>query len=270
MTQRQTTAHVDRPRMLVLGASNVRLGWRSLLDVAHDLFQRPFDAHLVMGHGRSLAQTTTFLRTSYRGLLHSVAWDCLAKQPEQPTFLLLTDIGNDVLYGVDADQILEWVDQIVCRAATLTPVMVVTRPPMRSIERLPAWRFHLFRRLLWPSSQVSYTEALRTASAVDRGLARRFPAMAGQLTVELVAPSSQWYGIDPVHVRRRSRRAAWQSYLAPWRAHAGALEEIRAQRPIAGSWFRRLHLPRAIDHADQYRRDYSRLPDGSFVRYYVG
>ncbi|HEY3395601.1 MAG TPA: hypothetical protein VGK58_23065, partial [Lacipirellulaceae bacterium] len=44
----------------------------------------------------------------------------------------------------------------------------------------------------------------------------------------VIPVSSEWYGIDPIHVRRRVRAKAWPTMLAAWRGVEDAIEVARS------------------------------------------
>ena len=252
-------------QILVLGASNVRRGWRPLLQVANDRLSDRFDAHLVMGHGRSLGSPTSFFGTRFTPLLRSVAWDYLERRRKidaPPVKVFITDIGNDVLYGESAQQIVAWVEESVQRASALADHVVVTRLPLFSIEQMTKWRYLVARTLIWPSSQVSYSQAVTAVREIDAAIAdcNRPPH------VRVVSPDRSWYGLDPVHVRRRSLRDAWATYLESWSNDAGASSSMHDRSAIKIA----RRLPRPIRNMEQTSSRAMQIGQVSTVRFYVG
>ena len=57
-------------------------------------------------------------------------------------------IGNDIIYGFPADQILEWVEETVDRLQEFTADIVLTDLPLPSVRRLSEPTFLVFRSLL--------------------------------------------------------------------------------------------------------------------------
>ena len=51
-----------------------------------------------------------------------------------PTAALVTDIGNDLLYGVPVEQLLEWVEGCLDRLADVGAKTIVTQLPVDSVE----------------------------------------------------------------------------------------------------------------------------------------
>ena len=90
------------------------------------------------------------------GIFPCALWQDLQNRPPLPTAALVTDIGNDLLYGVTPDRLLEWVERCLDRLADAGAATVVTQLPIDSIERLGEARFRFFRRLLFPRSTAHF------------------------------------------------------------------------------------------------------------------
>ena len=64
------------------------------------------------------------------GILESGIWRHLSTVPPSPTRALVTDVGNDILYGFGAEQTLAWVREAVDRLQSTTRDIVLTDLPM--------------------------------------------------------------------------------------------------------------------------------------------
>src|SRR5918993_3764843 len=89
-----------------------------------------------LGHGRSYGATSAFVVRRLPGILRSGLWAQLESTPIVPTRALVTDVGNDILYGFSGDQILTWVDDAVTRLTQVSADIVLTGLPIESIRRL--------------------------------------------------------------------------------------------------------------------------------------
>jgi hypothetical protein len=121
----------------------------------------------------------------------------------------VTDVGNDILYGYPADQILEWIDQVLFRLQRTTSDILLTGLPLASMQRLSPAKFLIFRSILFPRCRQSLKEVLAMAEQIDNGLAR-LASVRGLKYFEL-HPS--WYGFDPIHIRPSLWKTAWQEML---------------------------------------------------------
>jgi hypothetical protein len=139
-------------------------------------------------------------------ILESGLWTALAARAPLPTRALITDVGNDILYGASAAQILEWVETALTRLQAHTRDIVITGLPLDSIRRLSSAKFVAFRTVFYPSCRLPLRPLAETSEHVHSGLAR----LAADHGARFVPLASDWYGFDPVHIRARHGRAAWR------------------------------------------------------------
>ena len=228
LAPRQSAVHPERRklsndplptrRVVVLGASNVMRSLGHVVDEARAAWGSPLDLLVATGYGRSYGTSSRVLGRTLPGLLDCGIWRALRDRPPAPTAALLTDVGNDILYGASADRIVEWVETCLDRLRPQVERLVVTQLPLAGIDTLGSGRFLLVRTLLFPSSTVSLDVARSTAHVVNARIteaARRFGA-------DVVSPEPAWYGLDPVHVRRDQRRDAWHTILGHWTNEAAS------------------------------------------------
>jgi hypothetical protein len=261
-----TASHHPLParRVVVLGASNVMRGLGHVVDAARAAWGGPLDLLVASGYGRSYGTDSRVLGRTLPSLLDCGLWRALETRPPLPTAALLTDVGNDILYGASVERIVEWVETCLARLRPQVEKLVVTQLPLTGTETLGTVRYLLVRTLLFPSSSVSL-EAARTAShAVNERIveaARRFDA-------DVVRPDPAWYGLDPVHVRMGRRRSAWRTIVAPWADG----EETAVERLSAPGRLRlRMQRPerrRFLGLAQRRTQPATTLPDGSRLSLY--
>lgn len=199
-------------RALVLGASNVMRGLGHVVDAARASWGAPLDLLVASGYGRSYGTDSRILGRTLPSLLDCGLWSALDGRPDLPTAALVTDVGNDILYGASVERIVAWVEAALERLRPRAQRLVLTRLPLDGVDDLGNARYLLVRTLLFPSSSVSLDAARAAAYAVDEHLVR----LAARYDAQLVTPRASWYGVDPVHVRRRRRRDAWHTILAGW------------------------------------------------------
>jgi hypothetical protein len=196
-------------RVVAIGASNLTRGFQMVVATARAVWRPDVQIVAALGHGRSYGATSAFLVRRLPGILHSGLWTELESTPAVPTRALVTDVGNDILYGFSSEQILGWVDDAVARLTKITGDVVLTGLPMDSIRRLTPGRFRIARSVLVPSSRLSHGQVVATAEHVHAGLER----LARDRGVRFVALRPSWYGLDPIHIRRSLWQPAWQEIL---------------------------------------------------------
>ena len=196
-------------RVVAIGASNLTRGFQTVVSTARTTWGP--DVHVVaaLGHGRSYGTRSAFLGRRLPGVLESGLWQHLETMPAVPTRTIVTDVGNDILYGFTADRILEWVDEAVSRLARISEDVTVTDLPMDSIRRLSRPKFYAVRSALAPSCRLSFDDVLSTAERVNSGLEQ--VAISRRAHLLRLVPS--WYGFDPIHIKPSHWQEAWQQIL---------------------------------------------------------
>ena len=218
----------DITRVVALGASNLTRGLHTVISTARTAWGPEVEIVGALGHGRSYgASSRVFVRT-LPGILQSGLWRTLASLPPAKTRGLVTDVGNDILYGFPEDQILEWVDDAVERLLRFTPDVVLTDLPLASIRRLSTPAFLAFRSVLVPQCRLSLVEIVEIAERVNDGLS----SLASARGLQFVTMRSEWYGADPIHIRPALWHPAWQHILG------SGITSPRGD----GTWFEGLEL----------------------------
>src|SRR6185295_18710727 len=146
-------------RVILLGASNLTLSFPTVVATVRQTWSEPIEIMAAMGHGRSYGQDSSVLGKKISGIFPCALWQDLQKRPSLPTAALVTDIGNDMLYGTSPDQIVGWVERCLDRLAEVGAATIVTQLPTESIERLGEMRFQFFRRMFFPRSKLTLANA---------------------------------------------------------------------------------------------------------------
>lgn len=218
-------------RVVALGASNLTLGLHSAIATARASFGPDVEFLAALGYGRSFGADSVVAIRRLPGVLASGLWRDLDALPKAPTRALITDVGNDILYGFGAERILAWVAEAADRLLVHTSDLTLTTLPLASIERLSPAAFLFFRTLFFPPCRLSRDAVVGVAHEVDAGL-REIAAARG---IRLVQPDPAWYALDPIHLRPRVWRSAWRTLLAD---HDGA----RDAGAFSPAEWARLHL----------------------------
>jgi hypothetical protein len=200
----------DIGRVVALGASNLTRGFPTVVSAARTEWGPQVEILAALGHGRSYGAHSrfAFVRT-LPGILESGLWSELRSRPHVPTRGLVTDVGNDILYGFSAEQTLAWVDEALRRLGRVTRDVVLTDLPLASIRKLSNLKFLAVRSVLVPSCRLPLTRVVDTAERVNAGLAE----LAAAHGVRFVELDPSWYGFDPIHVRPSLWGVAWRQIL---------------------------------------------------------
>jgi hypothetical protein len=199
--------------VILLGASNLTRSFPTVVATVRQTWSEPVEIMAAMGHGRSFGQDSSVLGKKISGIFPCALWQDLQNRQRLPTAALVTDIGNDILYGVSPDQMLDWIERCLDRLADAGATPIVTKLPGETIERLGERRFQFFRRLLFARSKLTLADARVLVREINERLAK----IGEKRKIPVISASGSWYGVDPIHIKRSVMRDAWPALLAAWR-----------------------------------------------------
>lgn len=219
--------------VVLLGASNLSINTGLLVENILRGFSGPIRLLMAAGHGRSFGVKSRVFFRELPGILECGLWDVQTKIASQYSSqessqssqssgqrlkLLLTDIGNDLVYGFSAAEIIAWVETCLDRfngssENSVSPEnIVLTLPPIAALRKLSRWRYGVMRRFLFPMCNISFEAIQEGAEKLAAGLER----MGRERSLQMLAPPAEWYGFDPIHLMRRHRSSAWRAVLNLW------------------------------------------------------
>jgi hypothetical protein len=219
-------------RIVLIGASNLTRGISTVVESVQNIWGSPLDICCALGHGRSYGWTSNVLGRSLPGIVQCGLWKTLEERPKLPTAALVTDIGNDLMYGAPVSQIVRWVETVLNRLQRADAQVTMTLLPLGSAFRLSEWRFQMVRRILFPGRNMKLAELLEQA----KDLHCQLEALGRSRGVTAVEQSADWYGFDPIHIKYRHWRTVWPAILA------SARKENAEVAPVQGSLRRWIYL----------------------------
>jgi hypothetical protein len=196
-------------RLVALGASNLTRGLRAVVSAARGQWGPDVEVFAALGLGRSYGERSRVLIRTLPGILDSGLWAELDRRPKAPTRAVISDVGNDILYGSSPERIASWVEECVRRLEHHGADIVITDLPLASIRRLGPSKFWAFRTFLWPQCRLSHGEVLARAEAVVAAL----EAIATRHRLQFFRLRPEWYGFDPVHFRLPAWSPAWREIV---------------------------------------------------------
>ncbi|HVJ69847.1 MAG TPA: hypothetical protein VM510_17850 [Caulifigura sp.] len=216
MNAGDVTTERDAAHVVVLGASNVTLGFPRIVAEVRRLFPGRVQMFAAHGHGRSYGTPSWAPFRVLPGLRACGLWDDFCRvherSPETPVYALLTDIGNDLLFGKSPERIDEWLVECLGPLLAVGATTTIGRPPVHALQRLGRTRFRAARSFFFPKSPLTYERMLVDVPRLDELIVARATTV-GATTFQ---PRPEWYGLDPIHVRRSKRPAAWREIVELW------------------------------------------------------
>ena len=196
-------------RFVLLGASNARRGFPAFVDIARSMATGDLEVLAAIGHGRSYGKWSSVPGRGLPSIKDCQLWEALREAPPAPTTALVTDIGNDLLYGSAPRVLVDWVRCCVERLCDVGATTNITELPVGNLEQLGPRRFAFFRTLFVPTCRLSIEEIADRAHEVNEGL-RDIAASCG---ARLHLSPREWYGLDPIHIQRQKICLAWKFFL---------------------------------------------------------
>ena len=196
-------------RVVALGASNLTRGIATIAKLACVAWGPETQLLAALGYGRSYG---SYSKVGFRvlpSILRSGLWNTLASMPPARTKVLITDIGNDILYGFPFVTILAWVSEAIDRFERITPDISITSLPLESIRQLSGFKYSVIRAALFPGCKMPLENLIESIGELNTGLEE----IAAKREIRLVAPNPSWYGVDPIHIRRQFWPLAWSEML---------------------------------------------------------
>jgi len=209
----------SRPLVVAIGASNLSRGLGRLVTASQQWSRGPIDLLAAAGHGRSYGANSRVWNRRLPSILASGLWrsldrllDAPGQSSSQARVAIVTDIGNDLLYGFSVQQLVGWVEETLSRLRERGFQVAVTRLPVASICRVGPVRYRLLKTLFVPGCPLSCTEIIAAAEETDGAVME----LAVSLGVDTIVQPIEWYGFDVMHLRRHCLDLLWQRAAASW------------------------------------------------------
>ena len=220
MQSRSPSSARDQPRALVvaLGASNLSRGLSRLVTICRRCTAKPIDLFAGAGHGRSYGANSRIWNRRLPSILGSGLWRSLDRNSgsddlnSTTRLAVITDIGNDLLYGFSVEQITAWIEEVVLRLQQRGFHIVITQLPIESIQAVGTLRFHILKSILVPGCQQSL-EAIKDQS---HQINNKIVSLSKGHHVTILRQPGSWYGLDAIHVKRSCLNELWQRVVDCW------------------------------------------------------
>jgi hypothetical protein len=252
---------------IVLGASNVSRGLSRLTAAVRGRVDGPVDLFVAAGHGRSYGANSRVWMRRLPSILGCGLWRALDRggiRDGRRSVALVTDIGNDLLYGFPPEQVAAWVREGVDRLVDRGATVAIARLPLEAVSRVGPVRYRALKTFFVPGCPLSIDGIQSAAVDLDGRLAD-LALSAGLATID---QPGEWYGFDTLHPRRHRLDTLWHHACDAW----GLPKACRPVRAGFREWARlgsraaevRM-LGRRMLHT---RQPIHRYPDGGSVALY--
>jgi len=201
-------------RIVVLGASNVTFGFPLIASAClNSSSSGGTELHAAHGHGRSFCNRSFVLNRGLPPLPECRIWEELnSRPPVKESWALLTDVGNDLIYGLPPEEVADKVEGVIRQIGQLEMPFTYVAPPLERILKLTPWQYRITKKVLFPGRTVPWEILSERVVELDSIVTQLVQNAGGQVR----RPRLEWYGIDPIHIRPQQRVAAWNEILEAW------------------------------------------------------
>ncbi len=206
----------DRDVAVIIGASNVSRGLGQLVEVLATRHQRPLNLFVTAGHGRSYGVTSLIGVRSLPSIIACGLWRELDSQraanPNSRLSAMITDVGNDLIYGFPPETVAEWVKEVARRLAARNAKLAIVRLPLASVTRASELRYLAMRAAFSPWLKLNFAQMKEAATVLDQNL----QDIAREFGADIIDQPGHWYGLDVIHIRSRKIHELWNAACEAW------------------------------------------------------
>lgn len=232
LKQTHTSNGLDQKQsVILLGASNLTLGWKPAIRALQQTVPGDIDLRVCLGMGRSYIDWSAVLIRRLPGIIQCGLWENLPTTASRSPLVLMTDIGNDIVYMRDPEEIFQTVEECLKRIRAWRPDarIAMTGLPLPSVEALGKARFLFLRTLLFPGCFMSLQQICERSRALNALL----EDYVRKHQIPFIRPEGAWYHLDPIHVIPPLREKVFRQFFSLW--NTGAAAEHFAQPAVTPS-----------------------------------
>lgn len=216
-------------RILLYGASNLWLSRRAALTELRRRFEGTLQIGLALGPGRSYGLNAGNPLIRYEAL-SQVDFGFGAESVNGRKLAFITDIGNDIAYSQRPERIVAWVRELTQRLESQGFEVMVGGVPAESLALIHPTLFKTCAKLYYPEGNLSKDQITRDLEELEYGIQE----LCAKKSYPHFGLSSDWYGLDRFHLKRRARIAYWRSLLStiPERTRYRSTWSYAIRRPL--------------------------------------
>ena len=182
---------------IFLGASNLARSFHGLkYCIERCILPRPAIFMHAMGPGRGYLSRGGILNTVYSPILNCGILEAARnkKIKDQLVVALITDIGNDIMYGVSSEKIIDGLQYLINTLCEFKTNIFITSIPVDLENDISELHFHIIRQIYFPKSSVEYSQALNSVNAINA-----FILKSSNPNISVINDLKPFCGIDKIH-----------------------------------------------------------------------
>ena len=192
---------------VLLGASNLARGYSALTrHLSKNISTSEFLNAL--GPGRGYCARGGLLNFTYSPIGECKVMESARAYAERGfrMTVLLTDIGNDIMYGVPESSLIECLDTLIEKSLQMNAEVFLTSIHVDVSKDMGKTSFKLLKSIFYPNSPVTFDQADSAVKKLNHYLAEK--SLQNE-RVHLVSGLGEFCGMDKIHYGLFKSHLAW-------------------------------------------------------------
>ena len=193
---------------ILMGASNLARGYSMLTRHISSCFGKNNTEFLnALGPGRGYCARGGTFNFTYPPIQDCRILETANKKSCDTRAVLITDIGNDLMYGVSADTLIESLDGLIDRALQFDAEIFITSIHVNLKRDVSQTTFFILKFFFYPGSSITYKKTDLFIIKVNSYLKEK----SGQnQRIHLISGMESFAGADKIHYSLFKTHSAWE------------------------------------------------------------
>ncbi len=192
---------------VLLGASNLARGYSALTEyVSQSMDSGSVQFATALGPGRGYCARGGLLNFSYLPIGECRIMKSVSVPEGGRVAVLITDIGNDIMYGVSDAALIECLDVLIEKAGRWNAEIFVTSIHVDVSRDLGKFSFKILKALFYPKSVVTFDQADSAVKRVNEYLQNKSEQNE---RLHLLGGLGAFGGWDKIHYSLLKSHLAW-------------------------------------------------------------
>jgi len=198
---------------LLMGASNLARGYSMLTHHLSECLKKNKTEFLnALGPGRGFCARGGIFNITYSPIQDCRIIESAGKKSKEAlhTVVLITDIGNDLMYGVSSDTLIASLDIMIDEIIKWDADIFLTTIHVNLKKDVSPTIFLVLRFLLYPSSKVNYEEMDLSILKINDYLEKKVRKNG---RMHLITGLEAFAGLDKIHYSLLKTHSAWSTVV---------------------------------------------------------
>ena len=197
----------DKLLFLFMGASNLARGYALLTrHLSKCLGVKNIEFLNALGPGRGFCAKGGMFNYIYPPIQDCQVIEAAEKKTKNTRVVLITDLGNDLMYGVTADALIECLDMLIDRMLKWNAEIFLTSIHINIKKDISRTIFYVLRFIFYPRSKINFEEADLLITKVNCYLEEK---TRKNKNVHLITGMESYVGLDKIHYSLLKMHKAW-------------------------------------------------------------